>query len=140
MDKEYIQYKYCRKCKKSKQAKFVNKLLCTTCGKETKDRQRKMYNSKEYKIIARDKRLKKEYGIGIDDYNKMFNEQNGACYICKKHQSELNSTLAVDHCHKTGKVRGLLCYKCNTALGLIYESIGSLINMIDYIKKHNKNK
>ena len=48
----------------------------------------------------------------------MFDEQGGRCKICGVHQSEIKRSLCVDHDHETGKVRGLLCGKCNTAIGL----------------------
>jgi hypothetical protein len=48
--------------------------------------------------------LKYEYGITLDDYNKMFNAQEGKCAICQKHQNELKKTLCVDHDHKTGQL------------------------------------
>ena len=50
----------------------------------------------------------------MEDYRRMLSKQNGACAICKQVSQE---TLAIDHCHTTGKVRGLLCRKCNTGLG-----------------------
>jgi hypothetical protein len=86
---------------------------------------------------ARNKGLKCSYGITLDDYNKMFIEQNGCCKICNKHQSELKQILAVDHCHITNKVRGLLCGNCNRGLGLFKDNTLILNEAIKYI---NKNK
>ena len=57
------------------------------------------------------------HGISNDTYNEMFINQKGKCAICGKLQSEFNYPLFVDHDHKTGKVRGLLCAGCNTGLG-----------------------
>ena len=54
-------------------------------------------------------------------YDKLYNEQKGCCAICNMHQSEFTKRLAVDHDHETGMVRGLLCFKCNTGLG-VYEN------------------
>lgn len=68
------------------------------------------------KLAARDKYLRKTYGITLLDYNMKLLEQNWGCAVCKKHYSEFKSSLAVDHSHKTGKVRGLLCYYCNHRL------------------------
>lgn len=61
--------------------------------------------------------LKRLYGISIFDYNKMLKDQNGVCKICNKEEVLYNRTLAVDHCHTTGKIRGLLCMDCNKHLG-----------------------
>lgn len=66
----------------------------------------------------RKKHLKNKYGITVDDYEKMFTEQNGVCKICQE-ICKSGKSLAVDHCHETGRVRGLLCAKCNTNLGRI---------------------
>jgi hypothetical protein len=80
--------------------------------------------------------LKRKYGIGIDQYNILLEIQNNTCYICGKSEV-LNKSLAVDHNHETGKVRGLLCYRCNTALGFVEEKVEILQNMINYLNKHN---
>ena len=79
------------------------------------EKQRK-YN-KENPLKRKNAILKNVYGITLDDYNKMFEEQKGKCAICNRHQNELIRKLSVDHCHRTNKVRGLLCKNCNVALG-----------------------
>lgn len=71
--------------------------------------------------------LKYLYGISIEKYNEMFAEQKGCCSICGKHQSILKKRLGVDHCHKTGIIRGLLCLNCNHALGK-FEDDPKIIN------------
>lgn len=68
------------------------------------------------------------------DYNKLFIEQNGCCKICKRPQTEFKKKLAVDHCHITGKTRGLLCNNCNTILGHAKDNIKTLQNAIKYLK------
>lgn len=79
--------------------------------------------------------MKRDYGITIIEYNKLFIKQEGMCAICEKHQKDIKRRLCVDHCHKTGKVRGLLCGRCNTAAGLLDESTGIMKKMIEYLKK-----
>lgn len=88
---------------------------------------------KENKELVASVSLKKLYGITQDDYNRMYNEQDGKCYICYRHQSKLKRALSVDHCHRTNKVRKLLCDKCNTALGLCQENSTILTNLIKYL-------
>jgi len=61
--------------------------------------------------------LLRDYGITINNYNEMFKEQQGCCAICRRHQSEFEEALCVDHNHETKKVRGLLCRACNSQLG-----------------------
>ena len=75
-----------------------------------------------------------QYGLTQDDYAKMFEEQNGYCKICKGHAIEFSRRLAVDHCHETGKVRGLLCMFCNTGLGNFKDNIDLLEEAIAYLK------
>lgn len=71
------------------------------------------------------KRLRK-FGLTLSDYEFMAEFQNHACGICKTPQSKLQRKLAVDHCHSTGRIRGLLCSNCNTALGLLRDNPESI--------------
>ena len=71
--------------------------------------------------------LVRYYGISVADYRAMFEKQDGKCAICKRHQSELSKKLSVDHDHKTGKVRGLLCSHCNGIVLQIVENYSGLI-------------
>ena len=68
------------------------------------------------KTDGKNARLKARYGITLETYNDMLFEQDGVCKICKGKNNSKQS-LAVDHCHKTGKIRGLLCSPCNIMLG-----------------------
>ena len=79
-----------------------------------------------------------KYGISEEDFNKMFEEQQGCCAICGKHQSELDLTLCIDHNHITGEIRGLLCKMCNTGLGCFYSdnsNLGLLQKAMIYLNK-----
>ncbi len=78
--------------------------------------------------------LKRKYDITLDDYNKLFSNQKGACAICSVHQTKLRRPLDVDHDHVTGLVRGLLCSNCNTGLGLFKDNIITLSNVIRYLQ------
>lgn len=86
--------------------------------------------SKKYLVGDRKKnKTLKQYGITVDDYNKMYDSQEGKCKICS---SEL--TLCVDHCHTTGKIRGLLCNQCNVGIGCFKDDIILLSKVINYLK------
>lgn len=103
---------------------------------------RKEYRKENFDKIAAKKRewhLKTTFGISVDDYNRMFDEQNGCCNICLKHQITFKIRLAVDHDHVTGKIRGLLCEACNTSLGKFEDSIDNLERALQYLKKHKEN-
>lgn len=69
------------------------------------------------------KYLERTYGIGFEDYLEMLKKQNGKCGICGRPEGNAKrDRLGVDHCHKTGRVRGLLCNSCNRGIGLLGDS------------------
>jgi len=88
--------------------------------------------------------LKKRFGISLEEYELMQENQNYVCAICKKPETRLDHrtkkirSLAVDHCHTTGKIRGLLCTNCNTSLGLLSENKEIIMNMLTYIARHEQ--
>ena len=75
--------------------------------------------------------LKKMFGITIQDYDEMLESQNGGCKICGGKDKSFR--LAVDHCHGTGKIRGLLCSKCNRGIGCFKDSTDLLRKAIEYL-------
>lgn len=77
----------------------------------------------------------KNYGITLEDYDNLLKSQGGKCACCRKNQEEHEKTFHIDHCHKTGKVRGIVCFHCNSALGMIKDSIETTENIISYLKK-----
>lgn len=90
-------------------------------------------------------KLKIRYGITTEQYDELFSNQNGCCYICgneetaRHNRSKEVQKLAVDHCHKTGKVRGLLCQDCNRGIGKFHDDPIRLQNAINYLTKHMNN-
>ena len=86
--------------------------------KKAYQREYRLKNLERIKIKDRFKSLKINYGITAEVYDAMFKHQNGVCKICKQTERGRYKNLAVDHCHKTGNIRGLLCRRCN--LGLAY--------------------
>ncbi len=76
----------------------------------------------------------KKRGLTIEDYDWLSMVQNHACALCERPSSS-GRRLAVDHCHKTNNVRGLLCSKCNVALGLLEDDIERLYRVIEYIRR-----
>lgn len=77
--------------------------------------------------------LKRNYGISVEDYDKLLKFQKFRCLICNRHQKQLNRRLSVDHCHKTGVVRGILCNKCNEVIGWL-EIDKRLSRVVTYLK------
>jgi Autographiviridae endonuclease VII len=81
--------------------------------------------------------FKNKYGISIEEYNKMLDEQDGKCLICDTREPKgSHNTFNVDHCHITGNVRGLLCWSCNSGMGKFNDDIGLLEKVILYLKKY----
>lgn len=89
-----------------------------------------------------DKTLRRKYGITLAQYDALFAAQGGVCALCKKGETtkrrkkgEGRERLAVDHCHDTGRVRGLLCFKCNTAIGALGDTEEAAQKVVDYLNK-----
>jgi hypothetical protein len=80
--------------------------------------------------------IKKRYNIDIDTYEQMYKAQNGCCKICNTEFPihEKKKRLFIDHCHKTEKVRGLLCHGCNAAIGFMKDDVNILTKAIEYLK------
>lgn len=84
------------------------------------------------------RKYKRLYGITIDEYNAMFEKQEGRCAICQSTDTAKGEFLCVDHDHKTGKVRGLLCHDCNTGIGKFKDSVHLLKVTINYLEESLK--
>lgn len=128
-----INGKQCTRCSICKEQKPVTEFYrrtnraigistqCKVCFKTTY----------QHPKILQNRALKRRYGITVETYEAMLFKQNGKCAICKSAVNLGRGNLAVDHCHKTKQVRGLLCFHCNTALGRI-EKVG-VNNFFSYI-------
>lgn len=151
--------KVCSKCKvdkphseyfKDKVRKIGIRCKCKACCKEEiinwREKNRSEYN--DYAAMWRAKNpdkqhkaeIKRRYGLSIEDYNKMLVEQECKCAICGKQHNPTKSRgrLFVDHDHKTGKLRQLLCGACNSALGYFLDDTRLLAEAIAYIVRHRK--
>jgi hypothetical protein len=85
----------------------------------------------------RDEVLRYNYGITYWDFERMLRDQSGRCAICcTSEPGGPWNTLNVDHCHETGRVRGLLCYRCNVGLGYFQDDPSRLLAAQDYITHH----
>lgn len=135
------EHQLCKKCDVIKPLSEFNRQKSCVSGYRYECRacQKKRYTDWYDPKIARNYNLKTNYGITTEDFNLMFENQQGKCLGCDRHQSELKRVLCVDHNKITGKVRGLLCDPCNRAFGLIYESAKTLNNLIKYAEKDQEN-
>lgn len=139
-------------------------LKCSMCGeKKTIDNFRKRYGKQAHQYDLRcnkcfneyvrgkynyererDKQLRQNYGITLDEYNKLLDSQNGVCAVCgnpesrrpgrKKLTENVTPMLHVDHDHKTGKIRGLLCSECNNSLGMLHEDPERIKALLKYVE------
>lgn len=118
-----------------------NKLLCefhrhgqSSNGYQSQCRECRSKDSKTRACTEkrRSAQLKCTYGITLEDYDKLFEQQRGVCMICS--QPQLNRRLCVDHCHTTGKIRGLLCGSCNLTLGILEKLNFDISGFKKYLK------
>ena len=87
----------------------------------------------DYKTQRARKNVAK-YNINMEQYRLMLEEQGGLCAVCEQ-PNNLDRPLYIDHNHTTGEVRGLLCHRCNVALGMVSDNIEVLEKLIDYLKE-----
>lgn len=85
---------------------------------------------------ARSATLRYKYGISLEDYESMLDKQGGCCAICKGQETRGANSFSVDHCHSTGKVRGLLCNNCNRGIGLLGDTSDGLMKAVEYLKRN----
>ncbi len=151
--------KTCRKCNINKEdiAFSKGRMVCKDCRrlymKSNYDNNKEYFKNKASEWIAnnpekykqyaktskinnkssnRNKYLQKRFGITLEEFDCLSIAQNHVCKICNEPE-KVNKNLNVDHCHKTGKIRGLLCTSCNTALGLFKDLKSNLEKAIGYL-------
>jgi hypothetical protein len=117
---------------KRKNRKSGYQPYCKDCHNK---KARKNYSSTR----MREYDLNKNYNITISDYDKLLKEQNSCCAICFIHIDSVNKkhkkNFCVDHCHDTGKIRGLLCDSCNRGIGLLKDNPIIINNAYNYLKR-----
>jgi uncharacterized Zn finger protein (UPF0148 family) len=90
-------------------------------------------NIEQHRRNARKFKLKNKYGITLEQFDQMMEEQKGLCFLCQK-PSPNGRRLSIDHCHKENRVRKLLCEFCNRALGFIERDPAWVTRAIEYLK------
>lgn len=105
--------------------------LCNTSHvQDIAARQKKQFGEKEYRRRRRKYELTHYYGISTEDYANLVEKQGDKCAICG---TKPEAYLAIDHCHKTNRIRGLLCRKCNSAIGLFDDNPLRIQRALDYL-------
>ena len=158
-DKHFIPYWLC-KCSCGREFPVRhNKLVngeakgCRVCGRsksgkkyqggrdllKLKSNLAKYRKSENWIIARREGNLRRKYGIGLSEYKRLFDKQDGKCLCCYECGGDITNAqdsrrvLVVDHDHGTKKVRGLLCRDCNLAIGIVDENVTTLRRIIDYL-------
>jgi len=131
--------KICNKCEtnkpieefvRSKQTKDGYKGYCKKCHANDRRNWNRQYPEK-----LREQRLKRQYGIDQGDYESLLVAQGGKCAVCGINDSGQKGSWSIDHCHKTGIVRGLLCNNCNNGLGRFKDNPDLMQKAIKYLEE-----
>lgn len=131
--------KRCKRCLKllplkdfynkvSRGGKIYKRGTCKYCHFKDTKKNAKKYSEEDYF-----KKIKHRYGVSKEEYLNLLKKQGGKCATCLK---TTKTKLCIDHCHKTNKIRGLLCQNCNRALGHIFDNPEVLKRMLKYLKNY----
>ena len=123
-----------------------NTRVCSTCEVDkplTKDffywRSDNQTFRSECKECHKERQIKNKFGVDYQEYHRLLKAQGYRCEICLSSlESSRYSKFAIDHCHKTGHVRGLLCTNCNVGLGMFKDNPIRLNSAIKYLHKHSR--
>lgn len=137
---------YCKSCelayKKDWYVRNANHVKAKATKWQKENKEQLSLQKKEWRRRNPDKQksisLKHAFNMTFDEYCNLKEVQNNCCAICQINEEE-SGTLCVDHCHKTGTIRGLLCNSCNKMLGFSKDKIDTLNKAIDYLNKKDKN-
>lgn len=131
---------YCKDCrnKRGREYNRDNPEIKKKTNDAHKEYRKKYYSSPEWRKKLREQHLKSTYNITHKDYEVLLNKQNNVCKICNQFKlyQKGKDYMHVDHCHKTGKIRGILCSKCNKGLGSFCDDIELMKNAIKYLEEN----
>jgi hypothetical protein len=128
----------CKECRNKVNSEYwkANPEFRKKVNDRHKEYRKTYYQSHERKLRYRSNELAKKFGITHEAYQLMLNSQNGVCAICGQFRTSKDKThMVVDHDHKTGEIRGILCNWCNNMLGYAQDSTTSLRNAITYLER-----
>jgi len=157
------EYKTCSKCKASRPLADFScrtgysdryRAQCRSCrslytrayladNPDAQERIRGYPRKAESSVALRNRMRVQRYGISADRYDRLLKDQRGICAICGcGPEKSANGVLGVDHCHETGRIRGLLCSRCNSAIGQLGDTVVGLMRAVCYLRrnqeKHNR--
>ncbi len=132
-----------KKCRTCKTTKTVSDFAKNPTGIQGVRGTCKDCRPKDTRLTIRGRNVRYKYGIELDEFVGMYEDQGGQCVICSidvdlyAPEDRKANVAHVDHCHTTGKIRALLCHQCNVGIGAFREDIEVLENAIQYIKDHS---
>lgn len=128
--------KICTRCRQPKAGKFFNKRLRSTDGLTARCKICLNEYQQDNKSYTRKMKadLKRHYKITLEYFYELLAKQNGRCALCLTDKPGGRGRWHVDHCHLTGKIRGLLCHKCNVGLGHFDDNLALLEKAATYLK------
>lgn len=129
----------CKICRSIKQKEWVknNKEKVRILNLKNREKRKIYYSSPEGIESSRRAHLKRMFNLTLEEFNQKLEEQNYRCALCEGTETrDKHKVFAVDHDHSNGKIRGLLCWKCNSGLGLFNDNTILLEKAINYLKLH----
>lgn len=124
----------CKKCSYRRKKKYRRSEQSRIIHKEYNKKYRQSLHGSR---VRQEGRLKYKHGLTLEQYDQMFEQQDGLCAVCRNINGD-GRRLAIDHNHQTGKIRGLLCFRCNTWLGIL-ENKEFTINAKKYLREFDPN-
>lgn len=132
--KKLSEFGISKKATAAKNASY--RAICRTCQvKAAQDWYGRPGNRTRALGNARRAWIKRKYGISLEEYDELLARQDGGCAICGSRDHALEYQLAVDHDHETGRVRGLLCHRCNLGIGQFGDDLDLLRKAIKYLEE-----
>lgn len=131
--------KLCKQCETEKSSDMFQKDISKKGGFRPECKECTAKNRKERYNPASNRRnnLQKTFGKGVlDTYQELFDKQEGVCAICSSAENGRYKHLSIDHCHDSGKIRGLLCNNCNRGIGLLKDNPELLRKAAEYVETH----
>lgn len=126
--KHYRRWSRCKECNKNRLVEYRKNI-----SRDTEKALRRKEQKRNINLIA-------NYGVTLEDYYKILKDQAYCCAICHDSwiDAENDREWPLDHCHKTGIIRGILCFNCNALLGHSKDDEDTLLNAISYLRKYKK--
>lgn len=138
--------KVCNRCKTykmmlefslNKNSTEGRKSICKVCSNKAQKalyKRRREEDPEAHTLKLRKQTLMKGYGLTLEDFDRMLEAHNHVCAICGKPES-FRENLTIDHCHTTGRVRGLLCTNCNSAIGKLGDTSVAVSKAVAYLQR-----